>query len=164
MRAAAATGSSPGGVLQRLLADRGAARRRVVGGAGPALFEHAVELEVPGVRVACPHCELKLELLGWREPYARVTRRLAQSVTRLCAVMSIRHAAEYFQLNWKTAKEPDKRSFERRLGPMDLQGFTGNRDGRGAECIPTSVSETGVPMDSSEAAAGFRGHASPSLV
>lgn len=88
------------------------------------LFEHAVELEVPRVRVACPHCGPKLELLGWLEPYARVTKRLAESVTRLCAVMSIRHVAEYFQLNWKTAKEIDKRSLERRLGPVDLQGVT----------------------------------------
>jgi hypothetical protein len=47
------------------------------------LFEHAVELEVPRLRVACPHCGPKLELLAWLEPYARVTRRLAESVSRL---------------------------------------------------------------------------------
>jgi transposase len=88
------------------------------------LFEHAVELEVPRVRVACARCGPKLELLGWLEPYARVTQRLAESVTRLCAVMSIRHVAEYFGLNWKTVKEIDKRSLERRLGPVDLTGVT----------------------------------------
>jgi transposase len=88
------------------------------------LFEHAVELQVPRVRVACPHCGPKLELLGWLEPYARVTKRLAESVTRLCAVMSIRHVAQYFELNWKTVKEIDKRALARRLGPVDLQGVT----------------------------------------
>src|SRR5207253_9332205 len=61
---------------------------------------------------------------GWLEPYARVTRRLAESVTRLCAVMSIRHVAEYFGLNWETVKEIDKRSLQRRLGPVDFQGVT----------------------------------------
>jgi transposase len=88
------------------------------------LFEHAVELEVPRVRVACAQCGPKLELLGWLEPYARVTQRLAQSVARLCAVMSNRHVAEYFGLNWKTVKEIDKRSLQRRLGPPDFQGVT----------------------------------------
>lgn len=88
------------------------------------LFEHAVELEVPRLRVACRHCGPKLELLGWLEPYARVTQRLAESVTRLCAVMSIRHVASYFGLNWKTVKQIDKRALERRLGPVDFSGVT----------------------------------------
>ncbi len=88
------------------------------------LFEHAVELEVPRLRVACPHCGPKLELLAWLAPYARVTQRLAESVSRLCAVMSIRHVAEYFDLNWKTVKQIDKRLLERRLGPVDLTGVT----------------------------------------
>ena len=88
------------------------------------MFEHAVELELPRVRVACPHCGPKLELLGWLDPYARVTSRLAESVSRLCAVMSIRHVADYFGLNWKTVKNIDKRSLERRLGPVDLTGGT----------------------------------------
>lgn len=51
-----------------------------------------------------------------------VTQRLAESVSRLCAVMSIRHVAGYFDLNWKTVKEIDKRLLERRLGPVDLAG------------------------------------------
>ncbi len=88
------------------------------------MFEHAVELEIPRVRVACPHCGPKLELLGWLDPYARVTKRLAESVSRLCAVMSIRHVADYFGLNWKTVKNIDMRSLERRLGPVDLSGVT----------------------------------------
>ena len=88
------------------------------------IFEHAVELETPRVRVACPHCGPKRELRGWLDPYARVTKRLAESVSRLCAVMSIRHVADYFGLNGKTVKNIDKRSLERRLGPVDLKGVT----------------------------------------
>jgi len=49
---------------------------------------------------------------------------MAESVVRLCAVMSIRHVAAYFGLNWKTVKEIDKRSLQRRLAPVDLQGIT----------------------------------------
>ena len=88
------------------------------------LFEHAVELEVPRLRVACAHCGPRLELLPWLQPYARVTCRLAESVSRLCAVIAIRQVAAYFGLNWKTVKEIDKRTLERRLGPVDLQGVT----------------------------------------
>jgi transposase len=64
------------------------------------LFEHAVELEVPRLRVACTHCGPKLELLGWLEPYARVTQRLAESVVRLCAVMSKRSTSARCSGDW----------------------------------------------------------------
>ena len=84
------------------------------------LFEHAVELIVPRVRVACARCGPKLELLPWLEPYARVTRRLGESVARLCKVASILHVARHFQLDWKTVKELDRRHLERELGPVNL--------------------------------------------
>ncbi len=34
------------------------------------IFEVAVELIVPRLRLACGHCGPKLERLGWLEPYA----------------------------------------------------------------------------------------------
>ncbi len=86
------------------------------------IFEHRVELIVPRVRVACPHCGPKLELLPWLEPYARVTRRLADSVTQLCSVASILHVSRHFELNWKTVKDLDRKALERQLGPVDLDG------------------------------------------
>ena len=82
-----------------------------------------VELIVPRVRVACRHCGPKLERLCWLDPYARVTRRLADSVARLCRVASILHVARYFGLDWKTVKELDRASLERELGPVDLDGL-----------------------------------------
>jgi transposase len=85
------------------------------------IFEQAVELLVPRLRVACDRCGPKLELLEWLEPHARVTRRLAQSVVRLCALMSLRHVANYYDLNWKTVKAIDKRALAERLGPIDLR-------------------------------------------
>jgi transposase len=87
------------------------------------VFEHLVELIVPRVRVACPICGPKLERLTWLDPYARVTRRLADSVVRLCPVASIRHVAQFFHLHWSTVKELDRAHLERTLGPVDLNGL-----------------------------------------
>jgi transposase len=87
------------------------------------LFEYAVELLVPRVRVECPHCGPKLERLSWLEPYARLTRRLGESVARLCKVATIRHVARWYGLDWKTVKDLDRSSLERELGPVDLEGI-----------------------------------------
>ncbi|MED5619042.1 helix-turn-helix domain-containing protein [Ideonella sp. BN130291] len=54
------------------------------------------------------------------EPYARVTRRLADSVAKLCRVASIRHVAQFFGLDWKTVKAVDFASLQRELRPVDL--------------------------------------------
>jgi transposase len=87
------------------------------------VFEHPVELVVPRVRVACAECGAKLERLAWLDAYARVTRRLAESVARLCRVTTVLHAARYFGLDWKTVKALDRASLERELGPIDLDGL-----------------------------------------
>ena len=87
------------------------------------IFDRAVELIVPRVRVECPGCGPKLERLAWLAPYARVTQRLGESVARLCKVMAIRHVARFFGLDWKTVKELDRASLERELGPVDLEGL-----------------------------------------
>src|SRR5690606_13776752 len=69
-------------------------------------------------------CGPRLEQLDWLDPYARVTRRLAESVARLCAVTSIVQVARWFGLDWKTVKTIDFRHLERTLGPIDLGGVT----------------------------------------
>jgi transposase len=86
------------------------------------VFEHAVELIVPRVRVACSQCGPKLERLSWLDAYARVTHRLADSVSRLCQVASILHVARHYELDWKTVKHLDRICLERTLGPVDLDG------------------------------------------
>src|SRR5690606_23981413 len=58
----------------------------------------------------------------WLAPHARVTRRLAESVVRLCAGTSVRHTARWFGLDWKTVKAIDFRHLERSLGPPNLDG------------------------------------------
>jgi transposase len=87
------------------------------------IFEHRVELIVPRVRVACPHCGPKVELLRWLDPYRRVTRRLSESVAQLCTVASILHVSRHFELDWKTVKDIDRTALERQLGPVDLDGI-----------------------------------------
>ena len=79
-------------------------------------------LGVPRCRLACPNCGPKLEELPWLGRYARVTRRLAESVVRLCAVLAIKHVAEFFDLDWDTVKAIDKASLTENLGPVDLSG------------------------------------------
>ena len=87
-----------------------------------SLFEDPVELEVERLRLACPRCGPRLEQLDWLERYARVTRRLADSVARLCTATSVRYAAHWHDIDWKTAKAIDFRTLERRMGPIDLDG------------------------------------------
>ena len=88
------------------------------------LFDDRVELHVPRLRLACPACGPRLEALEWLDPHCRVTRRMAESVARLCAMTSLRHASDWFGLDWKTVKRIDFRHLERTLGPIDLSGVT----------------------------------------
>lgn len=71
-------------------------------------------------RVLCPRCGPKLEKLDWLEKYARVTKRLAENVARLCSVLPIKHVAEYVGLTWDTVKAIDKSLLKERLGQVDL--------------------------------------------
>jgi transposase len=74
------------------------------------------------VRVLCPSCGPKLEELSWLGRYNRVTRRLAESVGRLCRYMAVKHVAEFYGLGWDAVKAIDKACMEERLGPIDLSG------------------------------------------
>lgn len=84
------------------------------------IFDAVAVLELPRCRLACPRCGPKLERLSWLAPHARVTRRLAQSVARLCKVMSVAHVAEYFRLGWDAVKALDKASLHEELGEPEL--------------------------------------------
>jgi transposase len=86
------------------------------------LLDAETWLRVPRRRVQCPACGPKLERLDWLDPYARVTRRLAESVARLCHDVPILQVAGFFGLDWKTVKRIDKAYLENSLGPIDLKG------------------------------------------
>jgi transposase len=79
-------------------------------------------LSVPRRRVLCPRRGPRLERLDWLDRHARVTRRLAESVVRLCRVLPVKHVAAFFRLHWDTVKELDKRALEGALDPPDLTG------------------------------------------
>jgi transposase len=72
-----------------------------------------VPIELPALRP-------KLEQLDWFAHYARVTRRLALTVARLCAVLPIKHVAAYLGLDWGTVKHIDQDHLEESLGRVDL--------------------------------------------
>jgi len=80
-------------------------------------------LLVHRVRVRCPTCGPKIEQLDWLDSYARFTRRLGESVTRLCALLPLKQVAEYYNLHWETVKRLDKEHLQRTLGPPDLSGL-----------------------------------------
>jgi transposase len=86
-----------------------------------ALLDADTRLLVHRRRVACPTCGPKLERLSWLEPYARVTRRLAESVARMCRVLPVRHVADYFGLGWDTVRAIDHAWLERHLEPLALE-------------------------------------------
>lgn len=79
-------------------------------------------LWVPRYRVRCPRCGPKLEALSWLGRYQRATKRLAQSVGQLCAVLPVRHVAAFYGLGWDAVKAMDRFYLEATVGPLDLSG------------------------------------------
>lgn len=49
-----------------------------------------------------------------------MTRRLADSVVRLCRVLPVQHVAEFYALDWDTVKALDVAALADRLLPVDL--------------------------------------------
>jgi transposase len=80
-------------------------------------------LLVPRFRAACPVCGPRVEYLSWLGKWSRVTKRLAESVGRLCEVLAIKHAAVFYGLGWDAVKQIHKAYLEERLGPPDLSGI-----------------------------------------
>ena len=53
-------------------------------------------------RVKCPRCGVRVEEFPWAEPWARVTRALANAVASLARELSWQGTARQYTLNWKT--------------------------------------------------------------
>lgn len=75
-------------------------------------------------RLKCDRCHSAMEEVPWLSPYARVTKRLAASVARLCRVAPIKHVAEHFGLSWDQVKAIHKGYLREHLGDPDLSGVT----------------------------------------
>ena len=71
-------------------------------------------------RVKCSRCGTAMEKVAWLSPYARVTDRLAQSVSVLCRDMPIRQVAEHYGLSWDSVKRIHKAYLRKHLGEPDL--------------------------------------------
>lgn len=88
------------------------------------ILDAQTHLLIPRFRVACPRCGPTVELLSWLDRYARVTKRLAQSVARLCRVLAVKHVAAFYGLGWDAVKAIDKGHLEATLGKPDLSKVT----------------------------------------
>lgn len=87
------------------------------------ILDAQTRLLVQRFRVACPSCGPKVEYLPWLARYARVTRRLGESVARLCQVAPIKHVAEFYGLSWDAVKRIDKAYLQEQLGEPDLSNL-----------------------------------------
>lgn len=87
------------------------------------ILDAQTALIVPRRRLLCPNCGPCVERLSWLDRYSRVTRRLAESVARLCGMLPIKHVAEFFHMSWDQVKEIDKKSLRQRVGTIDLSGI-----------------------------------------
>lgn len=88
------------------------------------LLDTATWLLVWRRRVRCPDCGAKLEELPWVGRYSRVTKRLAESIGRLCEVASIKHVASFFGMSWWAVKAVDKQYLAEKLGPPDVSNVS----------------------------------------
>ena len=71
-------------------------------------------------RVKCAQCQTAMEKVPWLEPYARIT----QSIARLCDILPVRHAAQFYDVAWHTAKKIHKHYLKQTLGTPDLSDIT----------------------------------------
>lgn len=87
------------------------------------LFDARTYLDVTVFRVWCDRCGgPKRMAIDWLDEHQRVTRRLAESIIALCALLPIQHVARYYGVHWHTVKRLDKRALVARLAPVDLAG------------------------------------------
>lgn len=75
-------------------------------------------------RVKCGQCGTRMEKVSWLEPYARVTKRLAQCIAQLCDILPVQQAADFYNVAWHTAKRIHKHYLVEALGTPDLSNVT----------------------------------------
>ena len=88
------------------------------------LFKYLTTLMLEKVRVNCPTCGVKVEILEFLEKFSRVTKELFHQTSELCKVMTIEDVATFEHLHWHTVKEIDKRAIEKAQRERDLEGIT----------------------------------------
>lgn len=78
----------------------------------------AVHLRVTVRRLACTDCGQRMEAVPWLDRHARLTRRLAETVSELCARLPTAHVADLFGLHWSTVRLLDKRRLQARVAVL----------------------------------------------
>lgn len=79
-----------------------------------------VWLQVNLRRVRCPDCGTCAEQIDWLEPYARVTRRLAQFVGLWCEKLPVAHVCEMTGLHWETVRKIERAKLEAQLAGLPV--------------------------------------------
>ena len=82
------------------------------------MLGQAVQLHVALRRVACPRCGARMEQVRWLARHARLTQRLALTVSQWCAKLPIAHVAKLFGLHWSTVRELDQHRLEAMLAAL----------------------------------------------
>ncbi len=79
----------------------------------------AVVLQVTLRRQACPVCGT-LQCVSWLDRHARLTRRLADTVSMICARLPTAHVAELSGLHWSTVRMLDQRRLTSAIAALPL--------------------------------------------
>jgi transposase len=87
------------------------------------VFELHSYLVLTKWRVHCPNCGVRVEDVGFADPYSRYTHRFEEFVFRMCRHTPIANVAETLGLNWKTVKEIDKRALQRTFANPDYSSL-----------------------------------------
>jgi len=87
------------------------------------ILDAETHIHLQRFRVDCPDCGRVVEQLSWLAKHARETRRLAESVARLCQIASIKHVAEFHGLSWDTVKRIDKAYLAEHLGEPEFSNL-----------------------------------------
>ena len=85
-----------------------------------SIFKAKTSIRYTYRTLRCDRCGLVVEDLGLTEPYARVTKRLAQYIWDLCQLLTIKEIAELLELDWKTIKDIHKSRLKERFSQPDI--------------------------------------------
>jgi transposase len=89
-----------------------------------SLGQHQVYINCRYRKLACRQCAgIRVEDLGFCEPYQRVTKRLARSVQDLCRLMTVQQVSEHVHLDWKLVQRLEKQDLEARHGETNYDGL-----------------------------------------
>ena len=74
-----------------------------------------VRLNVELRRVGCAACGKRMEAVSWLDRYSRMTRRLAEAVTKACLRLPTLHVAQLFGLHWDSVRLLERRALQAAL-------------------------------------------------